>query len=61
MIVIDGIENFIHSAVFDVEINPQVMQWRRLSEIFICLIKSDKETLFLVVERQGVTTTKVVV
>lgn len=34
------IENFIHSAVFSGEINPQSLQRQRLSEIFICLIKS---------------------
>ena len=39
-------ENFIHSAVFDVEINLQVMQGRGLSENFINFIKTDKETLF---------------
>jgi hypothetical protein len=44
--VSDVIVNFIHGSIFSAEIKLQVMQWRRLSEIFGNFIFFDKDSLF---------------
>lgn len=57
-VLVDGgttrIENFIHSAVLSVEIEPQVMQRKWLSEFLRNSIKKIEKLDSRVVDEQGV-------